>query len=100
MWPPLRVDRVGDALPAGDLLLAVDARGAGVAFALRRDLRGLGDDQPGGGALRVVVGVQRPGHVVISARLRVSGAMTMRFDRVTGPRRTGANRSLAPPVAT
>ena len=51
--------RVGDVLPARDLLGRVDAGRADIADALRADLRALGDHQAGGGALHVVGGGQR-----------------------------------------
>ena len=51
------------AQPAGHLFGAVDARRPGIPLALRRDLRGLGNDQTGTGALRVVARVQGVGHV-------------------------------------
>ena len=54
-----RVHGVGDQAPARDLLVGVQARRARVALADRGGLRALGDDQPGAGALGVVLGVQR-----------------------------------------
>ena len=54
---------IGHALPAGDLVGAVDAGRTRIADALRRHLRRLADDQAGAGALRVIGGVERPGHV-------------------------------------
>jgi hypothetical protein len=47
----LFVDGVGDAFPVGDLAIGEDARGPGVTAAFRRDVRRLGDDQSGAGAL-------------------------------------------------
>lgn len=41
----LRVDGVGDLLPPRDLLGGEDARSQGVALTVRRDLRGLRDDE-------------------------------------------------------
>ena len=60
----LGVNRVGDLLPARDLFFAVDARRVEVALAFGRNLRALGDDQPGAGALLVVRDHQRGGHLV------------------------------------
>ncbi|MNP27925.1 hypothetical protein D3C76_1208590 [compost metagenome] len=57
------VDAFVDTLPGGDLLGAVDARRAGIAFGLEGNLRGFGDDQPGAGALAVVLGHQRGRYV-------------------------------------
>jgi len=39
------VDGIGDLLPPGDLLWREDAGSQGVALAVRRDLRGLRDDE-------------------------------------------------------
>lgn len=83
---------IGDRAPAGNLLLAVDARRVQVALAERTDLRAFGNDQPGGGTLAVVVGGQWCRHLAGSqARLRVSGAMMTRLARSSAPRRTGEN---------
>lgn len=41
----LRVDGVGDLLPPRDLIRGEDAGSQGVALAVRRDLRGLRDDE-------------------------------------------------------
>ncbi len=57
------VDRIGHQSPSGDLLRAVDAGGEGIAFALGRDLGGLGHDQGGTGTLGVVAGIHCVGHV-------------------------------------
>ena len=48
----------GDLLPAGDLLVGIDAWGVRVAMAAGRDCGRLGDDQAGAGALGVVFGHQ------------------------------------------
>ena len=54
---------VGDRAPPPDLLGRVNARGADIANPLRAHLRRLGHDQAGGGALRVIGGGKRIGHV-------------------------------------
>ena len=59
----LGVHGVGDEAPAGDLCVVVDARRPGVAFAHGGDLRRFGDDQAGGGALRVVDRIELMRHV-------------------------------------
>ncbi len=53
-----RVDRLGHLTPALDLLVAPQPGRIDVADALRRDGGRLGDDQPGAGALTVVLGVE------------------------------------------
>jgi hypothetical protein len=47
------VDGGGSLFPAGDLFGRMDARCGDVALAFGADLVGLGDDQPGAGALGV-----------------------------------------------
>ena len=54
-----RMNTGGDFLPGGNLLRAVQARRAGIAFGLGRNLRRFGDDQAGAGALAVVFAHQR-----------------------------------------
>src|SRR5580692_9048147 len=61
--PAGAMHRVGDELPAGHLLGAVDARRARIGDALRRDLGGFADDQSGAGALRVIGGVEFSRHI-------------------------------------
>ena len=61
-----RVHRVRHQPPAGHLRVAPDARREGVALALLGDVGGFGDDQAGGGALRVVGGVQRSRHIALA----------------------------------
>jgi hypothetical protein len=53
------MDSVGHLPPALDLGVGVDARRPRIAHAFRRHLRRLGDDQPGGGALLIVLCVKR-----------------------------------------
>ena len=57
--PARRVDGVGHALPAGDLLRAENAGRAWIALAFLGDLCALGDDQPSAGALRIIGGGDR-----------------------------------------
>jgi hypothetical protein len=57
--------------PGSDLFGAVDAGRAGIALGLEGDLRGFSDDQPGAGALAVVLGHQRGRYV---ARLQAAQA--------------------------
>ncbi|MCY1506190.1 hypothetical protein D9M68_404290 [compost metagenome] len=54
---------VGDLAPAGDLFGAMDARRPGIALALAADLGAFGNDQPGAGALGVVLGHQLGGDI-------------------------------------
>ena len=66
------MDCVRDVFPGGHLCVVPDARDVDIALALVADRRGLGDDQPGAGALRVVgahqgVG-QSPGCTVAGQR--------------------------------
>ena len=61
------VDGVGDLAPAGELLGGVEAGGVEVALADRAGLRALGDDQPGAGALAVVLGVEVAGDGALRA---------------------------------
>jgi hypothetical protein len=49
-----RMNGIGDALPAGQLLRGVNSRRTDVADALRADLRPFGNDQPGRGALCII----------------------------------------------
>ncbi|MCY1447897.1 hypothetical protein D9M71_645380 [compost metagenome] len=76
--PQLHEDRAGaavnglaDRLPGPDLFFAVDARGPGVALALSRDLRGLGDDEGRAGALPVILDIHFGRYI---ARLAGTGA--------------------------
>ena len=48
------VHGVGDFFPAPDLIVGIATRRVGVALRLRRDLRGLCDNQAGRGALGVI----------------------------------------------
>src|SRR5436190_14058453 len=57
------VDGICDAFPAGDLLVAVNARRARIADALRRYLRRFADDQSGAGALGIIGRIERPRRV-------------------------------------
>ena len=58
------VHGVGDALPAIKLLGAIQTRHVGIALGLVADGGGFADDQPGRGALGVVLGHERVGHGV------------------------------------
>ena len=73
------MDRAGHALPAFDLLGAVDAGRRDIALAFRSDLRRFRDDEACACALGVIERVERVRHVAGPARLRVKGAMTMRL---------------------
>ncbi len=75
---------------AVDLVLRVDAGRVLIALALLRNLGGLGNNQPCRRALGVVFGGEVAGHEAAPARLRVSGAMTMRFASVIAPRLAGS----------
>ncbi len=77
--PALGMHRVGHHPPACDLRGRVDAGCVLIALRLRRDLGRLGDDQPGTGALGVIFGGEGPGTRPAAARLRVKGAMTIRW---------------------
>src|SRR3569833_3570150 len=54
MRPPRLMHGAGDLLPAFGLRVRPDARGGGIAPAHRRAGSGLGNDQPGAGALAVL----------------------------------------------
>ncbi len=58
----LGVDRIGHPAPAFDLLGGVDAGRVLIALRGVGDLRRLGDDEAGAGALAVIFGHQRGGH--------------------------------------
>jgi hypothetical protein len=60
-----RMHRVGDPFPAGNLFGGMNAGGADIPDALRADLRGLGDDQTGAGALDIIVRRERIGHIAL-----------------------------------
>src|ERR1039458_9967323 len=53
---------IGDAMPTGDLIVGVDARGVGAARALLRNHRSFRDDQARRGSLRIILGHQRRWH--------------------------------------
>jgi len=55
---------VGDGAPAGDLLGTVDAGRRGIADCRGTDLRAFADDQPGAGALPVILEIQLLRHAV------------------------------------
>ncbi len=57
------MDRLGHAAPSRNLLGAMNAGRVGIAQALGRNLRRLGDDQPGRSALDVVGGIELLRHV-------------------------------------
>ena len=59
----------GDELPARDLFLRPDARRRGVTDALRRHGGGFRENQPGCGALGVVVCHQRIGYAFVTGPL-------------------------------
>lgn len=54
---------VSDSAPALDLLPGMDAGRIEIALAQRTDLGAFGHDQAGGGALAVVLGSKRRGHL-------------------------------------
>ncbi len=85
--------RIRHGLPAGGLLVAVDAGGGDVALAFGRDLGCLGNDQAGAGALGVVRGVQRMRHVAVTgAAARQRLPVTMRLFKVVEPSCSGLKR--------
>ena len=88
--PARLVHRARRLAPALDLGLAVEAGRPDVALPLLADLRGLGDDQPGAGALTVIGGGEVVGGVGPGvARLRVNGAITIRLGKSRSPSRKG-----------
>jgi hypothetical protein len=76
------VYRLGDPSPGGDLVGAVKARRADDAVRLVGDLRALGDDQPGGRALDVIVAHHVCGHIVFGG----AGARHRRHHDTVGKR--------------
>ena len=89
------VHGVGDAAPAGGLLVVHDAGLAGVGARLGAGVRALGDDQAHAGALPVVLDDEVARHARAPERIRVSGAMTTRLASWRSPRATGENRSTS-----
>ena len=59
----LGVNRLGHQTPSSHLLGVVDAWRERVALALGRNLGRFGDDERGGGPLRIIVSVHRVGHI-------------------------------------
>ena len=84
--------RSGHALPALDLLGAVDAGRGDIALTLRRDLARFGDDEACARTLSVIERAEAVGTLPGPARLRVNGAMTMRFGSSKGPISMGVKR--------
>jgi len=89
--PDLAVDasargvyRIGDPSPCGDLVGTVKARRPDDAVRLVGDLRALGDDQPGGRALDVIVAHHVRGHIVFGG----AGACHSRHHDAVGKRET------------
>jgi hypothetical protein len=86
-YPPAgSVHRIRHQLPASDLRLAVDAGCEAVALPLPRNLRRLGDDQAGTGALGVI-----PRHDLVRqvARLGTARARHRRHDDAVGQGQPG-----------
>ncbi len=57
------MDGVDDQSPTMYMLIRINSRGIGIALALGRNLRGLGDNQPGRSPLAIVFGHQGVGHI-------------------------------------
>jgi hypothetical protein len=87
------VHRVGDVLPASDLIGAMDAGRPDDAVALIRNLRAFGDDQVGAGPLHISR-IRSVGTSSSVARVRVIGDITMPFGKEIGPSSKRLNRSV------
>ena len=91
--PTLLMNRIGDELPAFDLLLAPDSRRRGPAEAFHADAGGFGNDQAGACTLAIIgrhhfvgdrTGLGRPAAGERShenAVLRLDGAKSKRFEQ-------------------
>jgi hypothetical protein len=89
------VHALGDALPALRLRVGVDPGRVHPAVALLRGRRRLGDQEPGVGALDVVLAQGVVGDPPPPpARARVRGARTTRFARSRSPSRQGWSRGI------
>ena len=87
------MDRARRASPPLNLLGAVDAGRRDIALTLGSHLRRFRDDEACARALRIIKSAfSWVGTLPAAARLRVSGAMAMRFGRVSGPSATGVKR--------
>ncbi len=62
----LGAHRLGDGAPPDDLRLAVQSRRTAVTLAMDAWLRALADDQPGTGALAVILDVERSWHIALA----------------------------------
>src|ERR1700722_17013666 len=63
-----RVDGIRDTSPSADLLLRPEAGCIGPAKSFRTNRGGLGDDQSGRSTLRVILCLQRRGHMIMRLR--------------------------------
>jgi len=80
------VHRIGDFLPAGDLLCGKDSGNAGIAQAVRRRRGAFGYDHAGGGSLRVILRHQIVRHIAggAAARQRAHDEMVLQLQRSQG----------------
>src|ERR1700747_2500011 len=63
-----RMDGIRNTSPSADLLLCPQPWRIGPAKSFRADRSGPGDDQPGRSTLRVILRLQRRGHMIVRLR--------------------------------
>src|ERR1700746_508905 len=66
------MDGIRDTSPSADLLLCPQPWRIGPAKSFRADRSGLGDDQSGRSALRVILSLQGRGHMIVRLRAHPS----------------------------
>ena len=81
-----------DFFPSGDLFRGVDAGGVGVAVAERRDRGCFGNDQTGGGALAIVLGIQFIRDVACRGSAPSEGSHQNPMGEVKGPDLKGGKK--------
>jgi hypothetical protein len=79
-------------IPSGDLFRGVDAGGVGVAVAERRDRGCFGNDQTGGGALAIVLGIQFIRDVSCRGSAPSEGSHQNPMGEVKGPELKGGKK--------
>jgi hypothetical protein len=81
-----------DFFPSGDLFRGVDAGSIGVPVAERRDRGRLGNDQTGGGALAIVLGIQFIRDVACRGSAPSEGSHQDPMGKVKGPELKGSEK--------
>jgi hypothetical protein len=67
------MDGIGNAPPARNLRFSINARRVDIALALLRDLRRFADDQPGAGALAVILHHEIIGNIAAAGAIARQG---------------------------